>query len=361
MKIAIVAPVEERIPPSHYGGIEGVVHELARGLVARGHEVTLLASGDSSSPGELNALSPKALRHCAFYEHPELVERAKMEAAEAAIRILAQLKPDIVHNHMWRLLPLRHRVDAPMVTTVHYPLDGEHRRPGFTDARDANYVSISLNQQRDGRDMNFVANIYNGVDVASYTPAFSPGRHLLFLGRVAPEKGVDTCIEVAECLGLRLIIAAKFMTVHSRYYDEKIRPRVDERNIRYVGEVGQRRKRQLLRDACALLYPIRWNEPFGLAIVEAMASGTPVVAFNRGAAAEIIVDGRTGFLVENAQEMARAVSGVGGLSRRACRVHAAARFGSSRMVDEYEAVYTSLTGQLMPRPQGAQCRHAQGS
>jgi glycosyltransferase involved in cell wall biosynthesis len=339
MRIAIVAPVEESVPPPQYGGIEGVVYDLANGLITRGHEVVLLASGDSRIRGDFMPLCPIALRHCAWYDHPDLIERSKVDAAETAARILATLKPEIVHSHMWRLLRLKHAIDLPMVTTVHYPLDVAHRRPGFT--QDGTYVSISMSQQHDGSDLRFVANVYNGIDVDSFRPSYAHGEYLLFLGRLAPEKGADIAIDVARSLGMRLILAAKLASVD--YWRNKIWPHVDGDKVLYAGEVNQIRKRQLLRGAYALLYPVRWNEPFGLAMVEAMACGTPVVALNRGGVGEVVADGYTGFLVDEPTEIASAVRKVASLSRRACRDYVKARFTASRMVDEYENIYAALT------------------
>jgi glycosyltransferase involved in cell wall biosynthesis len=345
MRIALVAPVEEPVPPPRYGGIEGVVAELAVGLAARGHAVTLLASGDSRcAAGELLPVCPTALRRteaCPTGDGARL-EQLKVEAAERAAGALARLRPDVVHNHMWRLLDLRHRVDRPMLTTVHYPLDRGHRRSAFLRATDAAFVSISYSQQRSAGGLRFVANVYNGIDVSSFEPALEGGDGLLFLGRLTPDKGADIAIRVAQSLGVPLTIAAKVAHDAQDYYQQRILPYLDGRAVRYVGEVDQLTKRALLARAAALLYPVRWSEPFGLAMVEAMASGTPVVAFDRGGVGEVVVSGQTGFVVDNARQMAARVRGIGQVSRRACREHVLARFTSARMVDEYERVYRRL-------------------
>jgi glycosyltransferase involved in cell wall biosynthesis len=340
VRIALVAPVEEAVPPERYGGIEAVVHELAEGMAARGHEVTLLASADSRVHGStLVALRPDALRSNPGYADGELLERSKAAAAETAARILRDLRPDIVHNHMWRLLRFRDRIASPMVTTVHYPLDDAHGRGGFAEAREGPYVSISLSQQRSAPHLCFVANVYNGVDVESFEPSFEQGGGLLFLGRLTQDKGVDLAIRVAQTLGMPLTIAAKLVDDERHYFDHSIWPFVDGVQIRYVGEVDQRTKRSLLRGARALLYPVRWSEPFGLAMVEAMACGTPVVAFNRGGVSEVVAHGRTGYVVDSLDAMIDAVGHVDRLSRRACREHVEERFTAAHMVDNYEQVY----------------------
>jgi len=332
VRVALVAPVEEAVPPSGYGGIEGVVHDLAVGLAARGHDVLLLASGDSTCPVERIALCQRAVRDTAD------AERTKEEAAEKATRVLVDLRPDIVHNHMWRLDRSTSPIPAPLVTTVHYPLPDARRYSG-----DGHYVSISHSQQRSSPRVSFIGNVYNGIQLQSFEPRLDGTfEGLLFLGRLSPDKGADLAVRVARSVGLPLTLAAKRMAAHADYFDNCIAPYVDGQQIRYVGEVGQAAKRELLRRAAALLYPVRWDEPFGLAMVEAMACGTPVIGFDRGGVAELVAHGRTGFVVDSVDDMVHAAREIASLSRHACRQHAEAHFSATRMVSEYERIYCAL-------------------
>jgi glycosyltransferase involved in cell wall biosynthesis len=341
MRIAIVAPVEEAIPPRAYGGIELMAHLIAEGLVARGHDVMLLATADSQTSGTLIPLADAPWRTEVTALPPEAVTRAKEAAIPRALRILTRERPDAVHNHLWRLLPHRADVAAPMVTTMHHALDVPVNRRRYGRGSGSRLVAISEHQRRCMPELPHVSVINNAVDAQRYPFAEGRGGYLAFLGRVSPEKGLDTAIEVAARTGLALRIAAKIGSDRD-FFDARIRPRIDGHTIEYVGELGLADKAALLSGAVALLHPARFSDPCPIAPMEAMACGTPVIGLARGGVPEVVRDGVTGFVVQDLDEMVTAVDRLPALSRRACREHVELHFDAGLMVQRYERLLTAM-------------------
>jgi glycosyltransferase involved in cell wall biosynthesis len=342
MKIAIVAPAEESIPPKTYGGIERVVHLLDRELARRGHEVFLLASGQSESAGCLVPLTAAPISAQGRDLDPDELLTRKEEATRVAARCLQEISPDVVFNHAWRLLDHLRSPTYPVLTTVHYPLDAGPYRPIFLARAGWQYVSVSLSQQRAAHSLRFAGNVYNGVDLE--TLPFSPRAdgYFAYLGRVSPDKGLDIAIRVAQRTGVPLKIAAKLDRVSQAWFEAVIAPLLARGHAELIGEVSTLERAAFLGGAQALLHPSRWSEPFGLAAVEAMACGTPVLALRRGAADEVIADGTTGFLADSEQELVEKASRIGEIRREACNAQASF-FTHTRMAAGYEALAKEMT------------------
>jgi glycosyltransferase involved in cell wall biosynthesis len=337
VRIALVAPVEETIPPSTYGGIEAVVHLLDRGLAARGNDVTLLASGGSLSDGRLVPLTDAPLTADGRDRDPAETVVWKEMAARRAARLLADLSVDVVLNHSWRLIDHLESPPHPVVTTVHYPLDTDPYRSAFLTRPQATYVSVSWSQQRAAAgSLRFAGNIYNGIDLAELPFSARAEGYLAFLGRVSPDKGLDLAIRAARKVGMPMLVAAKVDGVQRPWFDAVIAPLLHGGGVEMIGEVNASERADLLGGANVLMHPSRWSEPFGMAAVEAMACGTPVVALRRGAADEVIGHDISGVVVDDESELADAVTSALGLSRVACRAHVAAHFTHTRMAAEYE-------------------------
>ena len=339
MRIALISPLWERVPPPAYGGTEAVVHALAEGLVSRGHEVALYASGDSLTSAELRSIYPRSLRTATG-----IVDPAPYEWLHVATALADGDEFDLIHNHSGELpMAMSSLVAAPMLTTLHCLLTPDTARvwdvyPGYFNAISrASWLALPESL----RERNYVGVVYNGIDVASFP--FRPDKddHLLFLSRIAPEKGPHTAIAVARRLGMRLLLAGKVDRVDREYFESTVQPLIDGEQVRYLGEVTREETKALFAEATALLLPINWEEPFGLVIPEAMATGTPVVAFRRGAAPELIKDGETGFLVDEGDldGMAAAVRKVDKIDPARCRRHVEENFDVSRMVEGYLDVY----------------------
>jgi len=334
MKILLVAPIDETVPPVAYGGIEQVVHLLDHDLTARGHNVTLLASSGSVAASRLIPITDEPIERPHNDREAEYVTAIKHQAVQRVATVLADERPDIVLNHSWRVLDTLTSYSS--LTTVHFPLDTEPYRSIFLTKKHAAYISISNAQKRDALNLLFVATIYNGIDVAAMPYSGQQGDYLAFLGRVSPEKGLDIAIRTAQRIGIPLRIAAKLDHVHVPWFHDVILPLAQRGGVEFVGEITASQKGPFLSRAIALLHPSRCNEPFGLAVVEAMACGTPVVALNRGAAIEIIQHGYTGFVVDNEAGIWTAIKNLHKIERSACREHAASRFDRHRMAEEYE-------------------------
>lgn len=337
MRIAQIAPLCESVPPKLYGGTERVVSWLTDELVAQGHDVTLFASGDSHTAAALVPVYPQALRLAGYIDgvtpHVLLVE----EVARRADAF------DLVHFHIAQIhLPIARRLATPHITTLHGRLDLPELEPFYREFSDVPLISISDAQRRPLAFANWVATIPHGIPMHALRFNLNPEGYLAVLGRVSPEKGIDRAIEIAKGCGLPLRIAAKVDPTDAEYFDEQIRPLMEDPLVEFVGEIGDMDKSAFLGDARALLFPIDWPEPFGLVMIEALACGTPVVAFNRGSVPEVLDDGVTGFIVDTVSEAVAAVERVPMLDRRVCRATFERRFTAARMAQEYVKVYQHL-------------------
>lgn len=338
MRIAQVSPLFERVPPMRYGGTERMVSFLTEELVRLGHDVTLFASGDSQTTATLVPSCGRALR-----TDPEC--RDPLAPHVFQLEQVASLAPgfDVIHFHTGYLhLPVARRLKTPHVTTLHGRLDLPDLRSIFGTFGDTPFVSISDAQRAPYPDINWKASIHHGLPVPLFVRGGGSGEYLLFLGRIAPEKGPARAIEIARRAERQLLIAAKVDRVDEEYYAREIEPLIDGRDIVYVGEVDDRRKQELLSEAWAFLFPIDWPEPFGIVLIEAMACGTPIVAWPHGSVPEIVEDGRTGFLVRSVDEAVSALERVGRLSREDIRRAFEERFTVEHMCERYLSVYASL-------------------
>jgi glycosyltransferase involved in cell wall biosynthesis len=342
MKIALVAPVDEPVPPPRYGGVELVVHYLARQLVHYGHDVILLAAGGSRSAGRLVPTAESPLRKRHFAKYSSTSGYRKPAVARTIVSVIKREKPQLIHNHFRHLVGMEWALPSPTLTTIHYPLGRTGAGGVFHRHPSSRYVSISVNQRAPAPHLNFVANIHHGIPVEQFPFVANQGTYVAFVGRICPEKGVDLAIDAAHEAGVCLRIAAKLDYENIPYFRTTVQPRLQEGKVEFLGEVTQEDKRQLLGGARALLHPVRWREPFGLVLLEAMACGTPVIGFRRGAVPEIVLDGESGFLVGNRSEMATAIRDIGEISRSRCRAHVTQNFNVARMVRAYERLYRAL-------------------
>jgi len=347
MRIAQVSSLIESVPPRHYGGTERVASYLTEELVRLGHEVTLFASGDSVTQAELVAPWPRALRRDGITEHlaPHLL------MLEKVLRRAADF--DIVHFHTGYIhFPLCRRLATPHITTHHGRLDIPELHPFYREFKEVPVVSISNDQRTALPWANWQGTVYNGVPEDLYRLQAQPGSYLAFLGRVSPEKGVEHAIEIARRAGMELRIAAKVDAVDREYFDTRIRPLLNDPQVQFIGEIDDGEKQALLGDAYAVLFPIDWSEPFGLVMVEAMACGTPVIAYRRGAVPEVMQSGVTGFIVGGVDEAVAALERVGALERWQCRRVFEERFSAQRMAQDYLSVYKRLGSNEQPRLAG---------
>jgi glycosyltransferase involved in cell wall biosynthesis len=343
MRIGVIAPLVEPVPPALYGGTERVVSNLTEELVRRGHRVTLFASGDSTTAADLVACAPRSLR--LDPAAPDFVTATLFQFAEAYRRAGDF---DVIHNHAdWFGFAFAGLVTTPTVTTTHGRLDVPDVAYRYRRGTGQALVSISCDQQRHLPDANWLGTVHNGIDLESFRVRTKPGDYLVFLGRISPEKGPDKAVAIAERTGMRLVVAAKVDPADRLYYEDVVAPLFRRsRLVEFIGEVDERGKDQLLGGAYAYLFPIDWPEPFGLTMIEAMATGTPVIAMARGSVPEVVADGETGFICRTLEEMAAAVERVSDIDRMACRRRVEQLFSVSRMADGYEASYARLlTGQ----------------
>jgi glycosyltransferase involved in cell wall biosynthesis len=338
MRIGQLAPLAERIPPKLYGGTERVVSWLTDELVALGHEVTLFASADSVTSARLVPVWPIATRLSRPRPDPLTPIASLLEAVAAEAH-----RCDVIHCHIdWVHLPLIRRLGVPFLTTTHGRLDLPYLKDIARVFPDAPFVSISNNQREPLRELNWVATVYHGQPLETCTPADKSAGYLAFLGRISPEKGPEAAIRLAAAAGLPLRIAAKVPRDGNEYFQKRIKPLMEGNRVEFIGEVGDKDKAEFLRNAAALLFPIDWPEPFGLVMIEAMACGTPVVAFRRGSVPEIIEDGVSGFVVDNEDEALAALRRVPDIDRRGVRAAFERRFTARRMAEDYLRVYQQL-------------------
>jgi glycosyltransferase involved in cell wall biosynthesis len=346
MRIAQVAPLTEAVPPKLYGGTERVVHWLTEELVALGHDVTLFASGDSHTSGKLDAGWPRALRLDGSVRDPNALH---MEMLERVRQKCDNEEFDILHFHLdYYPFSLFSRQPTPFLTTLHGRLDLPEHQPVFTTFAKAPVISISNAQRRPVPQANFVKTIHHGLPENLLTPQPITPNYLAVLGRIAPEKGVDRAIKIAIRAGIPLRIAAKIDRADEDYYEQVVRPLMDHPLVEYIGEISDREKPEFLSGAFGLLLPIDWPEPFGLVMIESMACGTPVIAYNRGSVPEIIDEAVTGFVVEDETSAVAAVGRLTSMDRAAIRKQFEARFTARRMALDYVAAYRGMMEHKAP-------------
>jgi glycosyltransferase involved in cell wall biosynthesis len=356
MKIAQIAPLMESVPPRFYGGTERIVSYLADELVRLGHDVTLFASGDSVSSANLVPCAATALRLDANVRDPIPYYMLMLDRVRAAADEFDFLHFHIDQFHFPLFRPIAHRT----VTTLHGRQDLHDLKPLYLGFSEMPLVSISQDQRRPVANSNFVATVYHGIPTDLLEPNYHPhGGYLAFLGRISPEKRPDRAIQIAQALGIPLKIAAKVDKVDEAYFREQIVPLLDRPGIEYIGEIGERDKAEFLGEARALLFPVDWPEPFGLVMIEAMACGTPVLAFRRGSVPEIIDQGLTGIVVECMDEAVRMLPQVLALDRRKVRRRFEERFSATRMAKDYLGVYRAGLRRESPARQAASPRRPQ--
>lgn len=341
MKIAQIASFGERVPPKKYGGTERFVYTLTEGLVERGHNVTLFASGDSVTSAKLISVYPKSLRESNFRNPYEAGNIPMLNIGKA---YSMQHEFDIIHDHNgYMSLPSATLATTPVIMTLHGAIlpDAKRLYEGLNNQNNPVFVSVSYSQRKPAPNLNYVSNIYHGINLEDYPFSNEEEGYLLFVGRINEEKGVHHAIEVAEFLDMPLVIAAKLDNCDVPYFKEYIEPRLSDK-ITWVGEVTSRVRNKLMTKALCFLHPVTWREPFGLAIIESMACGTPVIAFNKGSIPEIVRHGKTGFVAEDVSEMIEYVRRVKEIKRKDCRIHVEKNFSAERMVLEYESVYRKI-------------------
>jgi glycosyltransferase involved in cell wall biosynthesis len=338
MRIAQVAPLYESVPPTLYGGTERVVSWLTEELVRLGHSVTLFASGDSLTTARLVPGCKKALRldsNCVdqLAHHVVMLDQVFNEKDNF----------DLIHFHIDYLhFPLSRHAQIPHVTTLHGRLDLPDLVPLYRHFRDMPVISISDAQRQPLPWANWQGTVHHGLPRKSFYLGDGAGKYLAFLGRTSPEKGLDQAIEIAKRSGMKLKIAAKIDRVDVQYFDSVIRPLLDHPLIEFIGEIGYPEKNAFLGNAAALLFPIRWREPFGLVMIEAMACGTPVIAYPLGSVPEVIQEGVTGFIVPDLMSAVEAVERIGEIDRRKCRWSFEQHFDAERMARNYLNIYQRL-------------------
>ena len=346
LRIGQISPLNIAIPPPKYGGTERVIYNLCEGLTKRGHEVVLFGTGSDKTSAKLHPIFPKGL-----WSLPQESERtpyytyAMSEIARAA----RKYRLDVLHDHLGPLaLSLYGMTDRiPIVHTLHVPTNSD--RAVIYKLLGARLVSISNNQRKPYPKLNYIATVYNGLDTNIYAFHARSKEYLLFVGELTTvnrNKGIFEAIAVAEKTGKHLIVAGKVPSPGQKEdyaaFRERVAPALKKKCVTYVGEASEKQLVPLYQNAKAVLFPIQWEEPFGLVMTEAMATGTPVIAFRRGSVPEVIVDGKTGYIVSNVSEMARAVSHIDYIDRRAVRKHVEDNFSKERMVDEYEKVFFKI-------------------
>jgi len=344
LRIAQVAPLYESVPPQLYGGTERVVSYLTEELVRLGHKVTLYASGDSATAAELVAVHPRALRLDPAAGSPAV---AHMLEVEQLMRRSGDFDVIHLHGELLHFQAMR-RGATPAITTLHGRLDVPDLYPLFEEFREARYVSISGAQRAPLPWLDWAATVHHGLPHDLYRPVPDRGGYLAFLGRISPEKRVDRAIAIARRAGIDIKIAAKVDPADRCYFEDRIESMLHDPGIEYIGEIGEKEKQEFLGNALALLFPIDWPEPFGLVMIEAMACGTPVIAYRNGSVPEVIDPGVSGFVVSSIDEAVAAVERAAALDRRRCRRRFEERFTAERMANDYLAIYDLVRADLAP-------------
>ncbi|WP_221330461.1 glycosyltransferase family 4 protein [Actinoplanes sp. L3-i22] len=331
MKMALLGPIAWRTPPLHYGPWELVTSLLAEGLVARGIDVTLFATLDSVTTATLAGVVP------AGYEGNDDLDGRVWEAIHVSNVLARSGEFDLIHNHLdWLPLAFSAHCAAPMLTTIH-GFSGANILPAY---RRANSHFVSISDSDRSPDLDYLATVHHGVDVAGLPFQADGGDDLILFGRIHPDKGTDLAIEIARRAGRRLVICG--IVQDRAFFEERVEPLIDGERVVYLGSVGPGERGAILGSGAALLHPIRFAEPFGLSVVESMICGTPVIAYRKGSMPEVVDEGVTGRLVASVDEAVAAVEGIASLDRAACSARARDRFSADRMVDEYLAIYRKI-------------------
>lgn len=338
LRIAQIAPLYESLPPKLYGGTERIVHYLTEELVRQGHDVTLFASGDSITKAKLIASVKEGLRL-----KPNCIDPLSYHIIQMQDLITRANEFDILHFHTDYLhFPFSNMLKIPSVTTLHGRLDIPELQDVYNAFPYQNLVSISENQRLPVPQGNFIKTVYHGIPENLHYQGSEKGEYLAFLGRISPEKGIERAIKIALATNTKLKIAAKIDKADFTYYEENVKSLLNHPLIEYIGEINDQQKTEFLGKAKALLFPIDWPEPFGLVMIEAMACGTPVIAFNNGSVPEIMENNVTGFIVNSVTEAIDAVSRLKHLSKEKIRSAFVRRFTAARMAEDYVNVYHSL-------------------
>lgn len=345
MKIALLAPIEETVPPKKYGGTERVVFNLAEELVALGHQVDLFATADSTTSANLIPITDTAIRHLIAHK-PRIWFAKQFEAVYTITKKLTESRYDIIHSNLDEPFTLVNPyINDPLVTTLHNPI------PVYLEKayEKQQFVSISNAQRKLSPDLNYIATVYNGINIDKFTFNPKPKNYLMFLGRINADKGIEEAIEIARKTRRKLMIVAKVDPQDRDYYREVVKPLIDNKQIVYVGEVGESHKIEILKDAKALISPIQWDEPFGLVNIEALACGVPILSIGRGSMPEIFKEAKVGYLCGSVSELIKRVSQIDKINRLDCRIHVEKYFTSKSMAKNYLKAYKKVI-KLQTRP-----------
>lgn len=338
LRIAQIAPLAYSIPPKKYGGTERVIHALTEELVARGHDVTLFATKDSKTSANLVSVYPLGLKDANI---KDLKQWTLLNLLNIGNAYKLQNEFDLIHDHMSTIsIPTANLSTVPVVMTLHGQIDNTNKKL-FENLDKPYLVSISKSQVKNFPEVAAVDTVYNGLSLDHYPFSAEHKGYLLFVGRFFVDKGAHFAIQVARELNMPLIIAAKLEDKEEKYFNDYIYPNLDAK-IRWVGEVGEKERNKLMSEAAAMLHPATWDEPFGLNMIEAMACGCPVIAFNKGSIPEVIKDGKSGYVVNSVSEMINAVKNIEKIDRAFCREYAIKNFSVKRMTDGYESLYYNI-------------------
>jgi glycosyltransferase involved in cell wall biosynthesis len=340
MRIALLAPLWETVPPKAYGGTELIVYILCEEFTKRGHEVTLFASGDSDTSAQLEPILEKSMREVNIKSPISYELRAISRILERSSEF------DIIHNHMgYQFLPFINLVNIPVVTTLHGAFVYEEENICYEHYKHLPFVSISNSQRLGSPKLNYVSTVYNGIQVEKYEFAKEPvsdSSYLAFLGRMSEEKGSHLAVKLAKETGWNLIMAGKVDNNDVNYFEKEVKPLIDNKQIFFIGELGHEAKVKLLRGSYATVHPVTWPEPFGLVMAESMACGTPVLALNQGSIPEVIKNGATGFIENDIDSLIKRVKDIEKIDRHICREHVEKNFSAQKMADNYLASYIKL-------------------